>query len=976
MLALSINDIKVGVDLADKDAVIHALAQWLEEDGHVASGYQAGMMAREAKTATYLGQGIAIPHGTQACRHLIQHTGIKVLHLPQGVDWGDGEKAYLILGIAARSDEHLDLLKQLAKTLSQDNLQQGVMAITDPEQVLALLQGPPQLKEMTLPLEHIATELDADTLLQLTHQALGLLPSNDSAHTSLKHTTPIHIGQGWWLSQAHTHSGLGNAALVTSHPHSSLLMQSPAIRGVLVLLIDGISHKALLEQLLAWLAAKQGAELAALSSAESLLTALEAGPEAYGQLRHSVQQTVSVRNTHGIHARPGATLVQLAKQFSAEIYVRNLEGDGQWASAKSLMQMISLGAKRGHQLLFSASGADSEAAVNALVKAVAEGLGEPLGDDLPPLEQATNDIAPQQQSDTPAQPITLEPNSELSGVTAAAGVAIGPVFVDLEVQFDYPQQGKDPEFEKTALTAALDQACGELTQAQAHSQDAQANDIMAMHQELLADTALIFDVNCRISQGQSAPAAWWSEINLAATRQGNNDDALLAERAADIRDVGRRVMAILCHSLATTPPAHPYIWVAQEIGPSQLVNLDPQQVLGIVTVGGGAASHSAILATALGIPALVGVNDAVMTLQTGTQVILNAEHGCLKIAPDEHTLHQAQAQQRQAKQAAEQAWRERELAAITQDGHRIEVAANLGDVQDAQQVVTSGGDGVGLLRTEFVFMSRRTAPSLATQTALYRQLFDALAGRPLLARTLDVGGDKPLPYWPSTKEDNPFLGVRGIRLCRQNPELLSTQIRALLTAADNRPVRIMFPMITDIAEWRWAKDMVNEIQAEVNATQVELGMMIEVPSAALCAAVFAKEVDFFSIGTNDLTQYAMAVDRGNGEVAYLADGLHPSVLQLIQMTVIAAHAQGKWVGVCGELAADVQALPILLGLGVDELSVSLARLPLVKAQIRQLQLAHCQQLAQQALVSEDAPSVRRLVNQHPKVAKQPEEQGL
>ncbi|MBO1520234.1 phosphoenolpyruvate--protein phosphotransferase [Oceanisphaera pacifica] len=965
MLALSINDIKVGVELADKNAVIHALAHWLEEDGHVASGYQAGMMAREAKAATYLGQGIAIPHGTQACRHLIQNTGIKVLHLPQGVEWGDGEKAYLVLGIAARSDEHLDLLKQLAKTLSQDNLQKRVMAITEPEQVLALLQDPAEPKEVGLPLVHIATELDAETLLQLTDHALELVSCSTQEQAQLRQAAPIHIGQGWWLSQTNACHGPSQAALVTANVHSPLLMQTPAVRGVLVLFVKGVGHKALLDQLLAWLAVKQGAALAALHSATALLDALEAGPAAYAQQRHSTEQIAVVRNTHGIHARPGAILVQIAKQFEAEVQVRNLEGDGQWMSAKSLMQMISLGAKRGHQLLFSASGADSEAAVSALVNGVKEGLGEALGEDLVEdvlaPEQATHEIQSQDEAQT--KPITLEPNTELTGVAAAAGVAIGPVFVDVAVQFDYPQQGEDTVTEKAALAAAIEQACHDLSKAQAHSHDPQASDIIAMHQELLADPALSFGVNCRISQGQSAPAAWWSEINLAATRQANNKDALLAERAADIRDVGRRVMAILCDSPASIPPEHPYIWVAQEIGPSQLVNLDPQQVLGIVTVSGGAASHSAILAAALGIPALAGVNGAVMTIKNATHAILDGNRGCLTIAPDASIRQQAQAQQRQAKQAAARAWEERDLAAITQDKHRIDVAANLGGIKDASQVLASGGDGVGLLRTEFVFMSRRSAPDLASQTALYRPLFDALKGRPLLARTLDVGGDKPLPYWSSPKEDNPFLGVRGIRLCQQHPALLKTQIRALLMAANNRPVRIMFPMITDIAEWRWAKDRVNEIQAELNATQVELGIMIEVPAAALCAPVFAQEVDFFSIGTNDLTQYTMAVDRGNGELAYLGDGLHPSVLQLIKMTVEAAHQQGKWVGVCGELAADAQAVPILLGLGVDELSVSLARLPLVKSQIRQLSFAHCQWLAQQALVADDAAGVRRLMSQ-------------
>nr|WP_245879572.1 phosphoenolpyruvate--protein phosphotransferase [Zobellella endophytica] len=554
-------------------------------------------------------------------------------------------------------------------------------------------------------------------------------------------------------------------------------------------------------------------------------------------------------------------------------------------------------------------------------------------------------------------------NTEVQGVAASPGTAIGPVFVEAPIQFDYPEKAGDAATEQGKLDAALKQAHGDLADSVAKATQPQAREIMAMHQELLEDPSLAEGAAERIGKGQSAAAAWWNEIDSAATLQAASADALLAERAADIRDIGRRVMAILCNTSLPQKPDTPYIWVAEDIGPSDVVNMDPAKVLGMVTAGGGASSHSAILARSLGIPALVAMGGAVMTLKQGTEVILNGDVGTLWVAPEAEQLAQAKVRQQQEKELAEQAWASRDQHATTRDGHRIEVCANLGETAKAVDAVEAGAEGVGLLRTEFVFMAQSSAPGLEAQTAEYKKAIDALDGRPLVARTLDVGGDKPLPYWPVPKEENPFLGVRGIRLCMQKPELLETQLRALLIAAGDQPIRIMFPMVADWSEWRWAKDMFDKVQAEVKAGDVQVGIMVEVPSAALNAHVFAEEADFFSIGTNDLTQYTLAVDRGNGELASLSDGLNPAVLRLIKMTVDAAHAKGKWVGVCGELGSDPKALPLLVGLGVDELSVSLKRVPLVKAQAREWSLSHCQALAEQALLAQDANAVRALVGE-------------
>lgn len=936
----------MGQTLADKQAVIAALAHWLEQDGNVQAGYGAGMLEREAQTATYLGQGIAIPHGTQACRHLVNKTGVKALHLPDGVDWGDGEKAYLVLGIAAGSDEHLALLRRLARALSRDDLAERVRRAVDSDDILQLLQG----DEREVP---SALEWDSDTLR--TGVQVGDLDTLQRAAAELLQATEqelaawqqhrLHLGQGWWLSQAAT-AGEPRAAVVTTPGFEH---DGQPVRALLALAVNGLDHKHLLGQLADWLVAGKGEHLAGLAGADALRRALSQGPGAPGeQGLASNQRVVTVRNPQGLHARPGAMLVQLARQFKADIRVCNLDGDGHEVNAKSLMKLIGLGVRPGHQLRFTAEGGDASEALAQLEAAVNDGLGE-----APVPIAADNGVVHQVHE--------LAPNTEVRGVGASPGIAIGPVYMAVPMRFDYADIACDAQAEQERLNQALNRADQALAEAADAASEPQARDILAMHRELLSDPALLDGAGERLRQGASAPAAWWSEIDAAATRQAASPNALLAERAADIRDIGRRVMAILCDVPLPMPPDHPHIWVAEDMGPSEVVNLNPERVLGLVTAGGGASSHSAILARALGIPALVAMGGAVMSLNAGTEVILDGDAGTLHVAPEPEVLARAKAQQQQEQQRAAAAWAHRDQPAITTDGHRLEVGANLGDTAHTAAAVAAGADGVGLLRTEFVFMGRSRAPDLAQQQTEYQAVFAALDGRPLVARTLDVGGDKPLPYWPVPKEDNPFLGVRGIRLCMRRPELLETQLRALLTAAGDRPLRIMFPMVADWAEWRFAKELFDRIQAEVRAANVQLGIMVEVPSAALNAGLFAREADFFSIGTNDLTQYTLAADRGNGELAALADGLHPAVLKLIAMTVEAAHAKGRWVGVCGELGADLQALPLLLGLGVDEVSVSPRRVPLVKARVRECSLARCRALAEQALAAPDAQAVRALV---------------
>ncbi len=350
-----------------------------------------------------------------------------------------------------------------------------------------------------------------------------------------------------------------------------------------------------------------------------------------------------------------------------------------------------------------------------------------------------------------------------------------------------------------------------------------------------------------------------------------------------------------------------------------------------------------------------------MNIANGTVVVVDGQAGTIVVEPDEQTLTRArEAQQRfQAKRVADQA--RSADPAITVDGHQVEIVANIGGVKDAQKANASGAEGVGLLRTEFLFLDRAIAPTEQEQFEVYRDVAIALENKPVIIRTLDIGGDKPLPYIQMPHEDNPFLGVRGIRLCLERPQLLREQLRAILKAAEFGRLRIMFPMVADLSELRAARAMIEELRTELYLPAAEVGIMIEVPAAALMADAFAPEVDFFSIGTNDLTQYTLAMDRMHPTLATKSDGLHPAVLRLIAKTVEAAHAAGKWVGICGELGADPHAVPILVGLGVDELSVSVPSIPGVKAQVRGLNFSQAQQLAQAALKCGTAAEVRAAV---------------
>lgn len=667
-------------------------------------------------------------------------------------------------------------------------------------------------------------------------------------------------------------------------------------------------------------------------------------------------EAIAIANTLGLHARPAAVLVNLAKKYKSDLRLKR--GSDQ-ANAKSVVSIMSMQVAQGDNVLLTAQGADAAAAIAELSQALRSGLGE---DGITPLP--TTGMTKAELAAPSPRPRSDDPNL-LLGVAASGGIAIGQIHRVRQQEIAVAEFAADANQERRKLEQAIEQAKLEVEalRAKVHTQGNPGKAaIFAAHQELLEDPELHDVAISLINQGKSAAFAWKQAYVTQANQLSKLQNELLAQRATDLRDVGQRVVRVLTGAKSEIP-VYPEntILVAEDLTPSDMATLDRSRVVGFCTTAGGATSHVAILARSMNIPAIAGVDPHVLELASGTLVILDGTRGKLRINPSPEEMERTRHQQTQIAVKREADFATKDQAAITTDGQPIEIVANIGSQKDAADAVAMGGEGVGLLRTEFVFMDRAAAPSEEEQTAIYEEIVKTLGvDRSIIIRTLDIGGDKPLAYMPMPREENPFLGERGIRVGFDRPELLRTQFRAILRAARSGNVRIMFPMIARLEEIRDAKAMLEEERQRLGAAPIEVGIMIEIPAAAVMAEQFAKEVDFFSIGTNDLTQYTLAMDRGHPKLAPYVDGLNPAVLRLIELTVKGAEKHGKWVGICGGIGSDPQAIPLLVGLGVKELSVSVPSIPSVKAQIRSLSLADCQYLAAQALAAETAAEVRDL----------------
>jgi multiphosphoryl transfer protein len=668
-------------------------------------------------------------------------------------------------------------------------------------------------------------------------------------------------------------------------------------------------------------------------------------------------EAIILPNPNGLHARPAAVLSSTAKTFKSDI---RLQLGDRSANARSVTSLMALETARGDKVLLVAKGPDAREAVDRLTPMIVEGLGDEGC--VPVSAPATMTEGP---ISAPAPRKAADPNL-IAGVAASSGLAVGEVYQVRHVEIQVKEEGGSPDHERRLLEVAIDKAAGQLEalRAQLHGHKEQAKAaIFAAHSELLEDPDLIDIATSAIAKGKSAAFAWKNAVKTHAERLAALRNQLLAQRANDLRDVGERVLEFLT-GIKREAPSYPAnaVLIAEDLTPSDTAAMERGNVMGFATVRGGATSHVAILARSLGIPALAGIEARALELPNGTPVILDGSKGTLRLNPSAEEMKQLrEAQIRHEEQRKEDLAHALEPATTT-DGHHVEVAANIGGVKDADQVAELGGDGVGLLRSEFLFMERSAPPTEEEQFEEYKAIALAVgADRPVIIRTLDVGGDKPLAYLPIPKEDNPFLGERGIRVGLDRPEILRTQLRAILRASQFGKLSVMFPMIATIAELRDTKAILAEEASSLGIAPMPCGIMVEIPSVAVMAEVFAEEADFFSIGTNDLTQYTLAMDRGHPKLAPKVDALNPGLLRLIALTVDGARKHKRFTGVCGGIAGDAQAVPILVGLGVDELSVSLPSIPTIKAQIRRLSHADCRDVAQRALNCRTGGEVRALL---------------
>lgn len=817
--------VRLAAKAADKDDAIRQVGQLLVAAGCVAPGYEDSMVRREAVANTFLGAGVAIPHGLGEDKGLVRHDGIAILQLREGVEWNPGQRAHLVVGIAANSDSHIAILRRLTRLIQDETRIAHLVATVDADEIARALQ-----------------EDDAP--------AAPMPPAEDYAEQ-------VH-----WI----------------------------------------------------------------------------------------------VDYPSGLHARPASAWVEAARGGSSRLRVRH---GGEIADPRSLVSLLQLGLKAGDAIVISADGPDARTDLEAFSKVVRRLTAREK-------EDAARAAA---KANTPLRGWKPVGNPKaIAGVAASPGLAIGRVHILAPAELVVPDEPVDLVAGGAALDDALSRTRAQMkvlvddTTRRLGAADAA---IFKAQADLLDDTDLI-TLTCQLMvEGHGVAWSWDQAVGRIAGQLSALGNPVLAARAADLHDVGRRVLAALDPSLAAGSladlPEEPCILVASDLSPSDTASLDIARVAGVATALGGPTSHSAILARTLGLPSIVAGGAELLSLEPGATVIVDGDSGRVWLDPSEQDLEAARLWMAEMadKRTAEAA--ERSRPAITRDGHEIIVAANVNRPDQVDFALVQGGEGVGLMRTEFLFLERGESPGEDEQEAIYRAMIEALGPRPLIVRALDIGGDKQVPHLDLPKEENPFLGVRGARLLLRRPDLLEPQLRALYRAARaGGDLSIMFPMITSAWELIRLRERCEAIRVEEQAPAVLIGIMIEVPAAAVQAKALAAHADFFSIGTNDLTQYALAIDRQNPDLAGEADSLHPAVLRLIAMTVEGARAHDRWVGVCGGLAGDPFGAALLVGLGVSELSMTPRDIPAVKARIRASDKAALEQLARRALEMEGAAQVRAL----------------
>jgi len=824
MLAMNPGDVCLGATATDKEAAIRAVGEILVRNGAIEPGYIESMLGREKTATTFLGNGVSIPHGRPQDAEKILSTRVAMLQLPQGVDWGDGKIAHLVFGIAAKSDEHIGLLRRLTGIVADADLAKRLAVTDDAKDILAAIEG-----------------------------------------------------------------------------------DAPG----------------------------------------------DQGAEAAGDF-HGSEIEVLFTNPRGFHLRPAGKFAKAVKGYGGKVTLvvkrREVEAD-------SPSRILALGITPGDLIRLRVEGDDETDTLSSLAALLEEINNEPQE------ESAELPGLPQWEASESAEDATRL----IKGIMASPGLALAPAWRWKGVELDTIQRVVgDMASEIASLGMAITTAKKQLIALTEGNLNAVQHGLFEAHAALVDDQEILRESESLIEAGDDALAAWNAVIDSRARKIESLEDAHLAQRAADIRDIGLRVRKILL-GVEIDPLAaisEPVVLLAEDLEPSQAAQLSSDKIRGICLEKGSPNAHAAIVSRSLGIPMLVAMGTSLDRVAENETVILDASGGRLILDPTAADMESASQAIREICVRRNLDWERRFEPAVLGDGHRVEVVANIGQVSEAASVIESGAEGVGLLRTEFLFLDREHAPDEEEQYLALREMITALRGLPMIVRTMDIGGDKPVSYLGLSELDLSFLGLRGFRLSMARPDLAMTQLRAIFRAAAHGPIRLMFPMIATPNDFLRAREMTEKVRREMGAPKVELGVMIEVPSAVTMAEDLAELADFFSIGTNDLTQYALAIDRTHPLLAKRADSLHPAVLRLIEATVKAAHKKGKWVGVCGGLAADPLGALILTGLGIDELSMPPALVPQIKALLRREDLATLSSLAKRALSQRDARAVRALRPAH------------
>jgi phosphoenolpyruvate-protein phosphotransferase/dihydroxyacetone kinase phosphotransfer subunit len=675
-----------------------------------------------------------------------------------------------------------------------------------------------------------------------------------------------------------------------------------------------------------------------------------------------------VLNRLGLHARPAARLVATVRGFDADVRVSKTGTTTAPVSARSLTNIVALGVRAGDTVAVSVWGAQADEAIEALRALAEAGFGD--GDICvpDPVTETGSGVQTDRQAALAHAP--LLPGAVLTGVAASSGVVVGAAH-----QLGGGRAGPPPDRPVDAPAVELDtleRALVEAREGLERDRDELATrasgaeaEIFDAHLALLYDEALLEPARAAVAAGSSAERAIYDAADAVAGVYRALSEPMLAERATDVLDVGRRLLAALMGSPAADGPATGIV-VADDLTPSQTAKLDPARVVAVATARGSFTAHAAIIARSLAIPAVVGIGAAVLAVEDGATLLLDGDAGSVTVEPSSDLISEALGRRDQQRERAALVLTHAGEQGALASGERVEVFANIGNPGDAVRAVKFGAEGVGMLRTEFLFLDRPTLPDEDEQVATLLEIAKTLNGRPLIVRTLDAGADKPLPALPMAAEVNPFLGIRGIRVGLRYPNVLRTQLRAILRVAAEHPVKVMMPMVATLSEVLATRRLINVARAALGIdAEMEIGITVEVPAAALMSEQLGRHLDFLSLGTNDLTQYTMAAERGNASLESLLASPQPAVLRLVKLIVDGAGAASAgghrcWVGVCGEMAGDPACAVLLVGLGVTELSMSSGLIPEVKAALRSVTMEDAGRAALAALSTSDSTAARAL----------------